>query len=69
MMRTFSLYKRWPVKEIAGFNGFAMDFEFGIRDSQGRDPQTVIFARKDKIFQFNYETGQITNLYSFKESL
>ena len=51
-MQSFKEYKKWPVKTISGFDEFAMDFHFAPND-------TLIFARKDRIFKFNYETGQI----------
>ena len=49
---------------ISGFEGFAMEFEFSKTEEN-----TLIFARKDKLFKFNYENGQITNIYHFKVSL
>ena len=46
-----------------------MDFSFKKWDGHGIDPCTLIFAKIDSVFSFNYETGQIATLYKYKEPL
>jgi len=46
-----------------------MDFAFQQWDGRGIDPNTLIFAKQDSLFSFNYETGQMTNIYKFEAAL
>jgi len=42
-----------------------MQFHFKVAEKNGSDPQTLIFARQDKIFEFNYNTGDMRDLCVF----
>ena len=58
---TWELYKRIIVKDIPLFNKVVMQFYF--KESNGNDPDALIFAKKDIIFEMNFETEVITTIH------
>ena len=68
-MDTFTLVKKHVVMEIPGMAGISMDFCFKYFNPGQLDPTSLIFARKDKIIQFNYETAAMVDLVNFEVPL
>jgi len=64
-MDKFTLVKRHQIKDIEGFDTFSMQFHFKHIASSAVDPQTLIFAKQDKIFEFNYDTGHMRDICVF----
>ena len=52
----FVLHKRVVVKDIPIFERVAMEYHFKNTDTPGKDPDTIIFAKPDRIFSLNFET-------------
>jgi hypothetical protein len=59
----FFFFKRVVIKDIKEFDGITMDFHFKQSQSFYRD--TLIFARKERIFLFDFVTMRIKTLYKF----
>ena len=63
----FFFFKRVVIKDIKEFDGITMDFHFKQSQSFYRD--TLIFARKERIFLFDFVTMRIKTLYKFTTPL
>jgi hypothetical protein len=59
---TFELYKRIVVKDMPLFNKVVMQYYF-VTPKNGGPPCSLLFAKKDIIFELNFETEQITEVY------
>ena len=44
-----------------------MNYHFKLSNNAVKD--TIIFTKKDQIFEMNFRTQQITTVYQFKEAL
>ena len=64
----YKLYKRIRLVEIPGFEKVCMTFYFKNTEG-GKEPDTLIFARKEKIIEFNFENLSITDKCSFEVQL
>jgi hypothetical protein len=60
---TWELYKRIVVKDIPLFNKVVMQFYFK-KTAPGYEPNSLIFAKKDIIFELNFETEAITTVHT-----
>lgn len=54
-MDTFELFKRIVIREIEEMQGICMEFKFKISKAS-HEPNCLIFAKKDKIIELNFET-------------
>ena len=54
---TFQFDQKYVLKDMAGFEKFSMQFHFKNESSNGIDQTTLIFAKQDKVFEFNYGNG------------
>lgn len=66
---TFQLEKRHVLRDMIGFEKFSMQFYFKLPHSNGHDASTLIFAKREHIFEFNYETGERTDICTFEVPL
>jgi len=57
------------IREIEGFRGFSMQFLFKNPDKDGKDSNTLIFAKKECVFEFNYMTAVLTTTMTLQKSL
>ena len=65
---SFEQIHRVVLKEIPEFTQVCMQYHF--KDyPEGAEPDTLIFSKRDQIFQLNFQTSAITTLYKFKTSL
>ena len=62
------LIKRIVIKDMPEFDSISMQFVFQITKG-GREPTSIIFAKKNKMMVLNYETEQITDLYEYEVPL
>lgn len=60
---TWELHKRIVVKDIPIFNKVVMQFYFK-NPAAGAMPDSLIFAKKDMIFELNFETEAITTIHT-----
>lgn len=60
---TWEIFNRVIVKDIALFNKVVMQFYFK-KASPGKEPDSLIFAKKDIIFEMNFNTEVITTLHT-----
>ena len=54
---TWTLEHRHILKDMIGFEKFSMQFHFKLWIN-GADQSSLIFAKKEKIFEFNYNSGE-----------
>ena len=57
----FVFDRKFVLKDMEGFERFSMQFYFKISQTD-QDLTTLIFAKKDKIFEFNYSTGELRDV-------
>ena len=67
-MDTFEQIKRIRLRDNPEFNDICMDFHFK-HTKNNKDPNTMIFAKQDKIIEFNYETEEIKDICLFEVPL
>ena len=70
-MDTFELANRHELRAIEGidFTYTSMQFHFRNKKPNGYDPSTLIFAKKDKIYELNYETCEVKDICIFEQPL
>ena len=64
----FTQIKRVVIKDIPGFDHMSMQFKFK-QNKQSNNTNTLttlIFAKRDKIFEFNYETEVVKDIVNFE---
>lgn len=62
---TFEQTNRIVVKEIPFFDKVCMQYYF--KDpAPGKDPTTLLFVKREEIFEMNFVTGDIKTLHKFK---
>ena len=63
---TFTLAHRHVLKDITEINVefTAMNFHFKLPEN-GTDPHTIIFARKDRLYELDYHTSKVTDKVIF----
>ena len=64
----FVFDRKFVLKDMDGFERFSMQFYFKISKTD-QDLTTLIFAKKDKIFEFNYETVEIRDVCVYDEKM
>ena len=64
----FNLHKRIVVKEIPIMNKVCMQFYFE-RTDKGKEPNSLIFVKQDRIIKLNFDTDEISTTYEFKDPL
>lgn len=67
-MDKFELVKRIRIREIPEFYDVCMQFYFALTKNS-RDPTSLIFAKKDRLIEFNFECEQIKTIYEFEVPL
>ena len=65
----FELVTRHVIKDIKGFPGISMQFLFKNPDKFGNDSNTLIFVKKEKMFEFDYMSGTVKDIYTFEKPL
>jgi len=65
---TFILEHRHILKDMRGFEKFSMQFHFKL-PINGADQSSLIFAKKEKIFEFNYHTAEVRDVYVYENPL
>ena len=58
--------KRIVVKDIPFFNKVCMQYHFKNTASELVEPDTIIFVKKEEIFEMNFQTEQIKTIHKFK---
>lgn len=61
------LFKRIIMRDYPEFDKIAMQFYF--KNVKGREPSEIIFAKRDSIIKFNFETDEIVILTEFLQPL
>ena len=61
----FVLHKRIVVKEIPIFDKVCMQFFFKKSRSPEEEPDTLVFCKKDIIFELNFEEEFIETIFKF----
>jgi len=51
------------LRDYAQFDKIAMQFYF--KNVKGREPTQIIFAKRDSIIKFNFETDEIVTITNF----
>ena len=64
----FVQIKRIVIKDMPEFDSISMQFVFQTTKG-GREPNSLIFAKMDKLMVLNYETEAIVDLYSYEVPL
>ena len=64
----YSLHKRIVVKDIPIFKKVSMQYIFK-KTTFGQQPDTIIFAKYDEIFELNFETEEFTQIFKYKEPM
>ena len=64
----YSLHKRIVVKDIPIFKKVSMQYIFK-KTAFGQQPDTIIFAKYDEIFELNFETEEFTQIFKYKEPM
>ena len=67
-MDNFIMDKRIILHEIPGFENFSMQFHFSVSKKDNRNKK-LIFAKQDKIFEFDYETELLKDVCIFENPL
>lgn len=63
----FVNFKRIILRNYVEFDKIAMQFYFKI--IKGREPCEIIFAKKDSLIRYNWETDVITKITTFVQPL
>ena len=62
----FELIKRVVIKDRAeDFRNISMEFHFKNPKEAGKDPRKLIFARKDSIIEFDWNTEELETIVKF----
>ena len=66
---SFRFYKKIKLTDIKEFKQISMDFYFKLQDDpESFEPvDTMIFAKIDKIFEFNFETEEFRTRCDFNQ--
>ena len=65
---TFKVYKRVVIKDFPEFYKVGMKYYFK-NPRKGADPDTIIFAKMECIFELNYVTQRIVVIHEFQPAL
>ena len=65
----FTHYKRILLKDIEYFKDVSMKFFFKNRKHEFQKYDTILFAKKEDIFEFNFETEEFKVIYSYENAL
>ena len=65
----FVFHKRIWVKDIPYFKNVSIKYFFKNPTSKKGKYTTIIFAKQEEIFEFNFETEEITCFYRFETPL
>lgn len=63
----FEEVKKIKIFDNPVFHKVCMNFHFQVKTGFERD--SIIFAKKDQIFAFNFMTEEVTTIYKFKQEL
>jgi len=61
----FVFHKRIWVKDIPYFKNVSMQFHFRSPSSRSGKYDTILFAKQEEIFEFNFETEECKMFYTF----
>ena len=64
---SFVQFKKVILRDYAQFDKIAMQFYF--KNIKGREPTQIIFAKRDSIIKFNFETDEIMTITNFLQPL
>lgn len=65
MYDDYILHRRIVVKEIEIFDKVCMEYFFKNCPGSRGDPDTLIFCKKDSIFELNFEEEYIQTIFEF----
>lgn len=65
----FQEYKRVILKDIQYFKDVSMKYFFKNKPHEFSNYDTILFAKKEEIFEFNFETEQFKIIYRYEVSL